>query len=209
VRKVVVLLALLVSACGIRAEPLAMTPPPPWTPPTTTRSRPASTQPTSPPPSSPPAATCPEPGVVIKTGAVDGAAGLRVMNVEMTNCGTKPFKVKGYPSLRVLDKDKQPITVTVSKGSTAVSRIDEFEVAPKQLTLQPGEKAISGLVWRNLVTDSTVKATQGFYLDIAPLTGQPSQVITYTSGNPGAPTPEMMIDLGNTTKLGTQAWTKP
>jgi hypothetical protein len=142
------------------------------------------------------APTCPEPGVVINTGAIDAAMGLRAMNIEMVNCGTRPYKVDGYPAVRVLDANQKALNVKVSNGSSPITTIKSFDAAPKPVTLQPGEKVVAGLVWRNTVTNSTVTAANGIFLDIAPVDGEPRQ--TVKSGSP--------IDLGNTGKLGVSPW---
>jgi hypothetical protein len=49
------------------------------------------------------------------------------------------------------------------------------------------------------VTDTTVTATNGTYLEVAPEAGECPQIVT----------PESSIDLGNTGKLGVSAWTRP
>ncbi|MEV6653527.1 DUF4232 domain-containing protein [Streptomyces sp. NPDC051219] len=122
--------------------------------------------------------------------------GLRLVNLDMVNCGTRPFTVKGYPDLRLLDRDRAPLAVTVVRGSTEISRIDSFEQEPGTVTLQPGESASAGLVWRNSVTDVTRPPSNGASLDIAPVAGLPRQTVT----------PKGPIDVGTTGKLGVSAW---
>ncbi|WP_455362472.1 DUF4232 domain-containing protein [Streptomyces sp. SYSU K21746] len=139
---------------------------------------------------------CPAPGVAIREGGSDAAMGLRVVTLEMVNCGTRPFTVKGYPDLRLLDEDRAPLAVRVVRGSTEISRIESFEQPPVSVVLRPGERATAGLVWKNTVTDVTRPAAHGAYLDIAPVAGMPRQRVT----------PEGPIDLGTTGRLGVGAW---
>jgi hypothetical protein len=125
--------------------------------------------------------------------------GLRAMPVDMVNCGTRPYTVSGYPGVRVLDNDRKPLDVKVSNGTSSIALIDGLDAAPKPVTLKPGEKVVAVLVWRNTVTDSTVAATNGTYLEITPAGGQPPQTVTPHGG----------IDLGNTGKLGLSPWAFP
>jgi hypothetical protein len=146
--------------------------------------------------SAPPA--CPEAGIVIRAGVADAASGLRVLPVELVNCGSRPYTVNGFPAVRVLDDDRKPLAVTVGDGSLAIAVVEGFDAAPKPVTLQPGEQAVAKLLWRNTYTDPTVTPVNGSYLDIAPAAGESWQTVT-----PGA-----RIDLGNTGKLGVSAWTR-
>jgi hypothetical protein len=139
---------------------------------------------------------CPKPGVVISAGTGDAAMGLRVLTIEMRNCGLKPFTVNGYPDIQVLDEDERPLSVSIVEGSTAIALIPDFDVPPAEVTLQPGESAIAGIVWRNLVTDANVEAVDGAKLGVAPMAGSPWQVIT----------PHGKVDLGNSGRLGVTAW---
>jgi hypothetical protein len=139
---------------------------------------------------------CPEQGVVIEAGASDAAMGLRVQSIEIVNCGTVPFTVNGYPGLSVLDAHGDPLNIEIIHGTSAIAHIDNFDTKPSPLTLQPGQRAVAGLVWRNLVTDSTVPAENGEQLAVAPAIGDPWQII-----NPHGP-----VDLGNTGRVGVTAW---
>ena len=73
------------------------------------------------------------------------------------------------------------------------------DAGPHRVTLKPGESAITVLVWRNTVTDTTTTAVSGTYLEVSPGRGLP----------PGTVTPQGRIDLGNTGRIGTTAWDKP
>ncbi|MEV1142929.1 DUF4232 domain-containing protein [Micromonospora sp. NPDC049799] len=66
------------------------------------------------------------------------------------------------------------------------------------MTLRPGERAGAAVLWRNLVTDPTVVATNGERLEVAPTAGRPPQDVD----------PDGPIDLGNTGRIGVSAWKK-
>ncbi|MER7417855.1 DUF4232 domain-containing protein [Micromonospora peucetia] len=139
---------------------------------------------------------CPESGVRISSPGTSAAMGLRALGLELVNCGTKPYPLNGYPVPRLLDGDGGPIPVQVIEGAKGIT--SGFDAPPRPLTLRPGERAGAAVLWRNLVTDSTVVATNGEGLEIAPAVGQPAQVVD-TDGP---------IDLGNTGRIGVSAWKK-
>lgn len=144
------------------------------------------------------APVCPASGIRFETEEPDAAMGLRAVTITLVDCGSRPYKLDGYPGIRVLDQDGSPLTVAVSHGSRAISPVDSFDRAPEPLTLRPGERAEFGMIWRNTVTDPTVVAANGTAVEITPAPGRPAQRFT-----PGYP-----IDLGNTGKLGVSAWRK-
>jgi hypothetical protein len=136
-------------------------------------------------------------GLVIRTGVIDAAMGLRAMTITMVNKDTQPHTFNGYPAVRVLDKYREPLPVKIDPGATEVTT--GFDTPATPITIEPGKTATAVLTWRNTVTDSNVNATNGAYLDLAPTTGAPWQT-RYPKGG---------IDLGNTGKLGVSAWTTP
>ncbi|MDQ7908347.1 DUF4232 domain-containing protein [Phytohabitans sp. ZYX-F-186] len=150
---------------------------------------------TPPPPPSPSPAACPESGLSARPGAEDAAMGLRVLRIVVTNCGARTQTLRGHPPVRVLDEDRQPLDVTAGAGSAGVASVPSFDVAPATVTLRPGERAVAAVLWRNLVTDPSVRATEGHYLEV--VVGSSAQVIAA----------EQVIDLGNTGKLGVAPWT--
>ena len=123
--------------------------------------------------------------------------GLRVVSIHLANCGNTPLTVTGYPALRVLDEDHQPMDVKVDNGSDAVAGVPSLQHPPTTFTLTPGQQADAAVLWKNTVTDATVVATSGTYFDVAPASGQPWQ-----TREPDGP-----IDLGNTGKLAVSPWT--
>jgi hypothetical protein len=172
-----------VSACAL--EPAGRS-----APPVTAEPTPATTS----------AATdCPPPGVIITAGSIDAAMGLRAMRIDLFNCGTEPYGVQGYPTARVLDDHRRPLKVAVLDGTAAISRIDRFDGRPKRVTAAPGQHLEAVVVWRNTVTDTSVPATTGRYLEIAPVSGQPVQTVTPDGG----------LDLGSTGRLAVSSWISP
>ncbi|WAL63817.1 DUF4232 domain-containing protein [Amycolatopsis cynarae] len=139
---------------------------------------------------------CPAPGIRITSGEVDTAMGLRALGILLTNCGTRDYTANGYPVVRVLDADRKPLEVTVGNGSMPVSAPDSYDVQPVPVTLRPGAQATARVLWRNTVTDSTVPATEGRYLEVAPAAGYPAQLVEPRGG----------IDLGNTGRLAVNPW---
>jgi hypothetical protein len=155
-----------------------------------------------------PEVVCSPKGVGISVAGGDAAMGLRTLTLELANCGATPLTVNGYPAVRLFDEDGQPIEVVVGKGSADIALVPDFDNPPRPITLQPGEKARSGLLWRNLVTDATVKATTATRLEAAPAQGDPWQEVPMVLPNEVTGATTVTIDLGNTGRLGVQAWQK-
>ncbi|MEU9509022.1 DUF4232 domain-containing protein [Micromonospora sp. NPDC048170] len=141
-------------------------------------------------------AECPESGVRISSPGTSAAMGLRALGLQLVNCGTTPYPLNGYPVLRLHDADGKPIPVRLVNGAKEIT--SGFDDPPRPLTLQPGERAGAAVLWRNLVTDPTVVATNGERLEVAPAEGRPAQIV-------GLDGP---IDLGNTGRIGVSAWKK-
>ncbi|MEU4470895.1 DUF4232 domain-containing protein [Micromonospora sp. NPDC023888] len=159
--------------------------------------------PPSPPPTPPsrststdPPVECPASGVRIRSTGGDAAMGLRALGLELVNCGDRPYQLNGYPVLHVFDEQHEPIMLRVVNGGKEIT--SGFDQPPRKLTLAPNERATAVVLWRNLVTDSTVVATNGEYLTVAPAAGQPGEEVD----------PDGPIDLGNTGRIGVSAWKK-
>jgi predicted small secreted protein len=142
---------------------------------------------------------CPDQGVMVSTGSGDAASGLRVLSIELVNCGTVPFVLNGYPALSVLDENGDPLDIEIIHGTSAIAAIDNYDTQPARIELRPGDRAVAGLAWRNLVTDSTVVATVGTQLAVAPAIGDPWQIVSAKGP----------VDLGNTGRIGITAWGPP
>lgn len=157
---------------------------------------PSSTSDATPPVVGDPLATCPDSGVRISYLGVNAAMGLRAMGLELVNCGDRPYRLHGYPAPQLRDAEGQPIAVHVINGAEGIT--SGFDDPPRPLVLAPGEAAGTALLWRNLVDNPTVVATNAERLEVAPLPGRPVQEVAMEGG----------IDLGNTDRLGVSAWTK-
>ncbi|WP_344828033.1 DUF4232 domain-containing protein [Actinocorallia longicatena] len=140
------------------------------------------------------APACPPEGVVVSADEGDAAMGLRVIGVRLRNCGTEPYRVNGYPGLRLRDAEGTALKVDIGHGSGGVSRVESLGHPPRPLVLGPGESATAGIIWRNLVTDATVTATLVTSLDVVPVPDTPAQTVA------------VHIDLGNTGRIGVSAW---
>ncbi|MGV9216072.1 DUF4232 domain-containing protein [Micromonospora sp. RB23] len=151
----------------------------------------------SPSASAPPVAECPASGVRIRSTGGDAAMGLRALGLELVNCGDRPYRLNGYPTVWVLDEQRKPIILAVVNGAKDIT--SGFDQPPQLITLQKGERAVATVLWRNLVTDSTVVATDGAYLTVAPAAGQPAEEV-----DPHGP-----VDVGNTGRIGVSAWRTP
>ncbi|MFG2110391.1 DUF4232 domain-containing protein [Micromonospora chersina] len=143
---------------------------------------------------SPPPPACSPEGIRITELGVDAAMGLRAMGLELVNCGDRPYVLEGYPAPSLRDSDGDPLTVQVIPGARPITA--GFDQPPARVVLRPGERAAAALLWRNLVTDATVVASNGAHLDVAPLPGRPAHPVELDGP----------IDLGNTGRLGVSAW---
>jgi hypothetical protein len=183
----VLCLVVLVSltACGVQPEPLG----------------PVADPRTSPAQLSAPA--CPDSGVMVRVGVEDAAMGLRVVNLDLTNCGEDPVTVEGYPDLRVLDADGETLPVWIGHGSSGIADVPEFDNPPEPVILRPGDTALSGIMWKN-TNDARAEPMVGSQLEIKPAPGWRWQDV-----KPGstADIEPLHIDLGTTGQLGVRAWT--
>ncbi|MGI5205167.1 DUF4232 domain-containing protein [Spirillospora sp. CA-108201] len=145
-------------------------------------------------PSSPPPPPCTPEGIAVSMNEPDAAMGLRAARIELRNCGRLPYRLNGYPALRVLDEKRQPFNVTTVRGTRQVK-----DAGPKPLTIRPGRTAEFVIVWRNTVTEADTVAVAGTYLEVRPAPGRP--VVIVPADGP--------IDLGNTGRLEGTAWRLP
>jgi len=152
--------------------------------------------PTSTPTPSPSPAGCPESGLMVSAGGGEAAMGLRVQQLQVVNCGTVPRTLRGHPVVRVLDEDRAPLDISVRSGSAGITAVPSFDAAPATVTIKPGGRAGSAILWRNTYTDVSAPPAVGHYLEVTVAPGTAPQVIT----------PEGDIDLGSTGKLGVAPW---
>ncbi|MEK8142598.1 DUF4232 domain-containing protein [Streptomyces sp. M10(2022)] len=88
-------------------------------------------------------ADCPASGAVVEMGQVQAAMFHRAVVLTLTNCGTKPYRVHGYPSVRALDEDGRRIPVPVNAGRSMFGD----DQGPQDVTLEPHGKVTSILAW--------------------------------------------------------------
>ncbi|MET7676953.1 DUF4232 domain-containing protein [Streptomyces seoulensis] len=142
-----------------------------------------------------PGGPCPASGVRVYADAGDAAMGLRVVGLHLENCGTKPYAVDGRPELEIIDAEHERVDGVRILPSAEVAQLGGPPDVARPLTLRPGERALSGIVWRNTVqaVDGAVNAP---YLRVRARPGAAPVTLT----------PE--LDLGTTGRLGVEAWRK-
>ncbi|MBK3563930.1 DUF4232 domain-containing protein [Streptomyces sp. MBT62] len=139
---------------------------------------------------------CPEEGIRVTAGPVNPALGLRAMDLTLVNCGTRAYRVQGYPEIRLYDQDQQRLTgVTVVHGSGGIATVTGFDDPPGPVTLAPGETASAGLLWRNTTTGLD-GPTSVPYLTVAARSGSLQLLLKPDGG----------LDLGTTGRLGVGPW---
>ncbi|WP_394616564.1 DUF4232 domain-containing protein [Lentzea sp. JNUCC 0626] len=139
-------------------------------------------------------------GLRFTTSGTGAAMGLRLMAVEVTNCGTESLQLNGYPQVKVLDAGREQLDIAILDGSGGIATIDGFDTPPQPITVPPGESAKSAFVWRNTHA-SEGPPLVGKHVDIATAPGDAWQPLVATS-----PESTVLIDLGTTGRLGVQAW---
>lgn len=143
----------------------------------------------------PAADACPPSGVRITNDRGDAAMGLRVMGIHLVNCGTADYRLDGYPALRLLGEDREPVTgVNVLHGTDKISTGVGGSAPPRPVSLRPGESARAILAWRNTTTEGD------------PVNAPYAEVTAKPGAAPVTVTPE--LDLGTTGRLGVGPWTK-
>ncbi|MFJ6905110.1 DUF4232 domain-containing protein [Streptomyces griseoluteus] len=142
-----------------------------------------------------PGGPCPASGVRVYADEGDAAMGLRVVGLHLENCGTEPYTVDGRPELEIVDAEHERVEGVRILPSAEVAQLGGPPDVARRLTLRPGERALSGIVWRNTVeaVDGAVNAP---YLRVRARAGAAPVTVT----------PE--LDLGTTGRLGVQAWRK-
>ncbi|WP_320780409.1 DUF4232 domain-containing protein [Streptomyces sp. CRN 30] len=143
-------------------------------------------------------ASCPASGIRVTADEGDAAMGLRVVGLHLTNCGTRPYEVEGYPLLELLDSGHDPVDgIDILDGSGEITTGAGPDEPPRPVTLAPGESARAGLVWRN-----TTEAGDG----MTPVNVPYVRVRAKPGADPVTVTPD--LDLGTTGRLGVRPWEK-
>jgi hypothetical protein len=140
-----------------------------------------------------PTPTCVD-GLSVTVGGFDAAMGLRALGIRLTNCGSRAYRVRGEPAVRLLDAERKPFDITVN-AAEAPQLPDQYQGSAPEVVLAPGESAAAIVLWRNTLTDYTT-ATMGTYLEIVPGPGRAPQLLTE----------EGPYDTGNTARLRVSHW---
>ncbi|MEU1436669.1 DUF4232 domain-containing protein [Streptomyces sp. NPDC005775] len=121
----------------------------------------------TPTPTPTPTATggCPASGLVVDMGPVEAALGHRAVGLTLTNCGSEPHRVDGYPSVQALDENGDALPVKVNPGSSYFGN----DKGPEEVMLAPGKTMRSLLVWVSTPTGGDL--IEGDALEIAPAPG--------------------------------------
>lgn len=122
------------------------------------------------------------------------------MAVEVTNCGTEPLRLNGYPQVQLMDEQRRPVDVAILPGSGGIAAIEGFDDAPQPITVAPGESAKSAFLWRNTHA-SEEPPVLAEHVDIAAV---PDGVWHPLGASPQQGT--IRIDLGSTGRMGVRAW---
>lgn len=139
-------------------------------------------------------------GLQIRSGFTDAAMGLRIMAIELVNCGAQPVELNGYPQVKLLDERWQQLDVQILQGSGGISSVGGFDTPPQPIVVQPGEQAKSAIMWKN--TNTSVEPPQiGSHADIAAAPGGTFQSLLTTPADK-----DLFIDLGSTGRIGLRAW---
>ncbi|WP_069173073.1 DUF4232 domain-containing protein [Streptomyces griseus] len=88
-------------------------------------------------------AGCPASGAVVEMSEVQAAMFHRAVTLTLTNCGKKPYRVHGYPSVRALGENGERLPVPVNAGGSMFGN-DE---GPQEVMLKPGGTVTSVLAW--------------------------------------------------------------
>ncbi|MFE9647711.1 DUF4232 domain-containing protein [Streptomyces sp. NPDC006365] len=188
------LLALSANGCGLSAELERERDPDPKLPPSPSMTLsvelpPAVTPEASPSVSVQPESGCPPSGVRFRTDLVEAAMGLRATSLMLTNCGSKPYELNGYPSIQVLDEAGDPLTgVRTVEGTDQVPMAPE-DPGPRPLILAPGQTAYASLYWRT-------HYEKGTHLRVASEKGREATTVRASD----------YLDIGPENILGTTAW---
>ncbi|MET7332146.1 DUF4232 domain-containing protein [Nonomuraea sp. NPDC005650] len=138
-----------------------------------------------------PSPSCAGSGLLLYAEEPTAAMGLRVQTVTLTNCGGAVRHVKGYPRVRLLDGEGEPLKVTIDRGARQVTTAIR-DPGPKAVTVRPGRSARFTLAWRNTYGGTTLPPAVGATLVV---TAGPDR--RRVSGH---------FDLGATNLLGVTAW---
>ncbi|WP_435842149.1 DUF4232 domain-containing protein [Streptomyces cyaneofuscatus] len=90
-----------------------------------------------------PTGRCPASGAVVTMGEVQAVMMSRAAVLTLTNCGSKPYRVDGYPSVQALGEDGERLPVKVNPAGSVFGQ----DKGPEPRTLKPGATVQSMLAW--------------------------------------------------------------
>jgi hypothetical protein len=123
-----------------------------------------------PDPTPAPTGDCPASGAVVDMGPVETAMFHRAVVLTLTNCGKKPYHVKGYPSVQALGEEGERLPVKVNPGGSMFGN----DPGAQEVTLEPGGTMKSILAW--VSTKEGGDLIEGDSLEIAPATDTGARV---------------------------------
>ncbi|HEX7307882.1 DUF4232 domain-containing protein [Lentzea sp.] len=139
-------------------------------------------------------------GVRFTSNYTEAASGLRVMSVEVANCGAEPVHLNGYPQVSLFDVERRPLDVAILEGTGGITFLPGFNDPPQPITVQPGETAGSEFVWRN--TNTSLEPPQvAEHVELATEPGAVRQPLVAVP-----PQQRIYINLGSTGRMGVRAW---
>ncbi|GAB2832771.1 hypothetical protein GCM10022221_34420 [Actinocorallia aurea] len=141
-----------------------------------------------------PSGACPAEGYRVLQGVSDAAMGLRVVQIDLQNCGDKPVKLNGYPEITLMDSDGERVDVKISQGSGGIAAIPTFDAPAQPVTVEPGKTATAGVLWRGLV-DSGGESVTIDRIVVTPGAGLAAQRLD-----------GLNLDLGTTRAIGVAPW---
>ncbi|MEW2069201.1 DUF4232 domain-containing protein [Streptomyces sp. NPDC007346] len=97
----------------------------------------------SPTPTPDPTEDCPASGAVVTMGQVQTDMMRRAVVLTLTNCGSKPYRVDGYPSVQALGENGERLPVKVNPAGSFFGR----DHGPEPVLLKPGATVRSVLAW--------------------------------------------------------------
>ncbi|MEV3929597.1 MULTISPECIES: DUF4232 domain-containing protein [unclassified Streptomyces] len=110
---------------------------------------------------------CPASGVSVDMGPVQTVMFHRAVTLTLTNCGKRPYRVHGYPSVRALGDDGERIPVPVNAGGSVFGN-DE---GPEETVLKPGARVTSTLAWVSTQEGGDLIEGDALEISAAPDTG--------------------------------------
>ncbi|WP_299536774.1 DUF4232 domain-containing protein [uncultured Streptomyces sp.] len=113
------------------------------------------------------AADCPESGARVDMGEVQAVMFARAVVLTLTNCGTQPYAVRGYPSVQALGEGGERLPVKVNPGGSMFGQ----DRGPQPRELAPGGTVRSILAWVSTVEGGDLIEADAVEIAAAPDAG--------------------------------------